>query len=225
MISSPTAWGNAVGTGTTGPFAIPFHLYSQTHLTVLMIVSGVLTTLALGTDYNFTPGTWTPDNKGQVAQPEITTTVAIAGGATLIFLLVLPGTQLTAFTSGPYSPGADEAADDLLTQLGNMLMERVAKSIRAPDQEFSGNGVNMVVPPIANRVSSVLGFDVNGAVKIYPLVSSTVVVGPPCALIEGVAFASLPVQAAFALAWTTDQVFAMFNTNTNSWEKIARVAP
>ncbi len=217
MIPSPTAWGSAAGTGTTGPFAIPFPLYNQTHLTVLQVLAGMLTIPALGTAYTFT--SWSPDNKGQVAAPAITFASAVPGGAVLVFLLMLPGTQLTAYTSGPYSPGAEEATDDLITQLCNMLMERVAKSVRAPDQEYSGNGVNLTLPPIAIRSSLVLGFDGLGNVAMYAGTGNGI---PP---ITGYAFAALPAMTIFAIAMCTDGPIAAYNTVLGKWVKLGMVDP
>lgn len=164
MIPANTAWGNAVGSGTTGPFAIPFPLYSQSHLTVLQVnnsvpTAPVVTTMNLGTDYTFTA--WTPDNKGQVSNPAITFANAVAGGILIIFLLVLPQTQLTAFTSGSYSPGQAEAADDILTQMCQQIFQWAAKTVKAPDWEAAG-ATTQTMPPVALRANKIAGWDPNG---------------------------------------------------------------
>ncbi len=176
MIGSNTAWGSAVGGGTTGPFSIPFPLYNQSHLMVIQVIVGppiVVTTKYLGIDFSFT--SWSPDNKGQVADPEITFSANVTGGALLIFALMPPVTQLTQFSAGPYSPGAEEASEDLATQVMAMLYERVAKSVRAPDYEQSLVN-NLVLPAASVRASQVIGFDASGNLLMYPVGSGSVVI-------------------------------------------------
>lgn len=170
MIGSNTSWGSAVGGGTTGPFSIPFPLYNQSQLMVIQVISSVPATKYLGIDYTFTA--WSPDNKGQVAAPEITFTSNVTGGALLVFILMPPVTQLTQFSAGPYSPGAEEASEDLATQVSQMLYERVAKSVRVPDYEQSLSS-SQTLPALALRASQLMGQDANGNLTMYPLGGSS----------------------------------------------------
>ena len=159
-ISATTAWGSAMGTGITGPYAIPFSLYNQTDLTVLLVTNNVPTTMALGTDYSFT--SWTPDNKGQVASPAITFTNGVAGGTLIVFLLTPPPSQLTSITNqSAYFPALHEARFDQLDQMDLRLLEWAKKTIKAPDQE-QGGATSLTLPPVASRYGKVLGFDANG---------------------------------------------------------------
>lgn len=163
-IPATTAWGSATGTGITGPYAIPFPLYSQSHLTVKTVANGVVTTMALGTDYTFT--SWTPDNKGQVASPAITFNSVVAGGTLIVFLLTPPGTQLTAITQqSSFFPALHEVEYDLEAQKTLQLLQWAGKTIKAPDQEYAGQ-TSLDLPPIASRANLFLGFDANGNIQM-----------------------------------------------------------
>ena len=252
MIPANTAWGNAVGSGTTGPFAIPFTLYSQSHLTVLQVnvtvpTVPVVTTMNLGTDYTFTA--WTPDNKGQVQNPAITFTNAVGAGILIIFLLVLPQTQLTAFTSGPYSPGAAEAADDILTQMCQQLWQWAAKTVRAPDWE-AGGATNLIMPPIAIRANKVAGWDVAGnliatlasnvgtvtftafgqtLVGLASLTALLQLLGlyiGPAAVANGAALAAIATPQGGWIAYQTDTgVLWGYNASAAAWNQISWSQP
>jgi len=166
-VPANTAWGSAVGTGITGLYSIPFPLYSQTHLTVETVSNNVPTTLNLGTDYTFT--SWLPDNKGQVANPQITFTNPVAGGVEIVFLLFPPGTQLTAITNQfEFFPSLHEAEFDLLAQFTLMLLQWSGKSIKAPDWEYAGQ-TNQTMPPVAVRSLQLAGWDATGNLITYSL--------------------------------------------------------
>jgi len=213
-IAANTAWGSAIGSGTTGPFAVPFVLYSQTHLQVLQVSNNVPTTMNLGTDYTFT--SWNADNKGQVAAPEITFTTAVAGGVLIVFRLVLPGTQLTAISNfSAFYPQLHEQEFDLEDQYSLMLGEWIQKAVKAPDWESSGNGVNLTLPAISARASLVLGFDASGNVAMYAQGAGG---APP--FLTGYAFASLPAVTSFMLAMCTDGPIAAYNTVLGTWVKL-----
>ena len=252
MIPANTAWGNAVGSGTTGPFAIPFTLYSQSHLTVLQVnvtvpTVPVVTTMNLGTDYTFTA--WTPDNKGQVQNPAITFTNAVGAGILIIFLLVLPQTQLTAFTSGPYSPGAAEAADDILTQMCQQLWQWAAKTVRAPDWEAAGLAA-LTLPPVALRANKFLAFDAGGnavpssvssvgsvtfstygqalvaLASVTALLQSLGLYIGPAAVANGAALAAIAAPQGGWIAYQTDTgVLWGYNASAVAWNQISWSQP
>ena len=159
-ISAATAWGSAVGTGITGPYAIPFALYSQTDLSVLTFSNDMVTKLNLGTDYTFTA--WSPDNKGYVGSPAITFTNAVAGGVLIVFLLALPGTQNTAISNyAPYFPSLSEMTFDRLAQMTLQLLEWAKKTAKCPDYEQGGT-TNQTMPSVADRASKLAGWDGSG---------------------------------------------------------------
>lgn len=171
-IQSTQAFSQAISTGVPIHYNIPFPLYSQTHLTVLKVTNNVPTIAALGTDYTFT--TWNPDNKGQVQNPVILFSIQPPGGTLLVFLLTPPGTQLTSITNqNAFFPATIEMEYDLEAQFPLKLNEWAMKSIKAPDWEYSGNGVNLTLPPIALRASGLLGFDSAGNIVIYPQTTTT----------------------------------------------------
>ena len=164
-IAASTAWGNAVGTGITGPYSIPFPLYSQSNLTVLQVdnstpTAPVITTMNLGTDYTFT--SWVADNKGQVASPQITFTDAVDSGILIIFLLTMPATQSTAITNfDRFFPASHESTFDQIIQNIDQLKEWSRKSIKAPDYEANSLS-DLTLPCVAARASKVVGMDENG---------------------------------------------------------------
>ena len=216
-IGSSAAYGSAVGSGTTGPFNVPFPLYSQADLTILLVTNSIPVTQALGTDYTFTA--WSPDTKGQVASPQVTFTNAVGAGVLIVFLLTPAGTQTTAITNFPqFFPSKHEATFDTLTQRSNQLAESAGKSLKAPDFEQAG-ATDLTIPPVVTRASMLLGFDASGNATV----SSP---GLSFPLYTTYAYADLPTNGTtFAMAWTTDGYFAMFNTLTSAWEKIGRVSP
>ena len=165
MISANTAWGNAVGTGITGPYSIPFALYSQSHLTVIEVdnttpTAPVVTTMNLGTDYAFT--SWLPDTKGFVSAPQITFVATVTAGFLIIFLLTPPGTQLVSNSNfAQYSPTMQEQQADIEDQYSLRINELVSKALRCPNWESSA-AVDMTIPSVAIRANKFLAFDVNG---------------------------------------------------------------
>jgi|SRR6185369_3112179 len=159
-IAAVTAWGQALGTGIVGPYAIPFSLYDQTQLQVLTVVNNVPTLMVLGTDYTFT--SFTQDNKGQCASPAITFTSVVAGGTLIVFLLAPAGTQTTQITNYPtFFPAIHEARFDQLAMKTLQLVQWMGKAIKCPDFEQAG-ATNQTMPAIADRASKVAGWDANG---------------------------------------------------------------
>ena len=159
-VPSNVSWGSAIGTGITGAYAIPFGLYTQSWLKVLTVVNNVPSFPVLGTDYTFT--SWTPDNKGWVANPQINFTNTVAGGTLIVFILMPPGTQETAITNfSAFLPRIHEMTFDQLTQLSLMLLQWVGKSIKAPDWEQAG-ATNLTLPAISIRALQFPFFDASG---------------------------------------------------------------
>lgn len=157
MISAITAWASVVGNGTTGPFSVPFPLYKQSHLKLILDNNGTISTLALGTDYTFS--SFVQDNKNQCQSPAITFVNNTIVGATYVFLLNLPLTQLTDISNfSQYFPQLHEQEMDMLDQGTLMMNERINKSIKAPDAESSSQ-VNFTLPLAALRAGALIGFD------------------------------------------------------------------
>lgn len=245
MISATTAWGSATGTGITGPYAIPFALYSQSHLTVLQVSNGIATVMNLGTDYTFTA--WSPDNKGYVASPAITFTVSVAGGVLIIFLLAPPGTQLVSNSNfSTYSPTMQEQQADILDQKTLQLLEWAKKSIKAPDWEANGL-CNLTLPPVASRKNLLVGMDNNGNVSMVSAVPagsvSFTTTGQIIAAIASVTsllqtlginivanlaavLALVPVSNTVNLAFQLDTSdLWIYNFTSVAWLKLAQVQP
>ena len=174
-IEATTAWSSSISAGSAGPFNVPFELYSQADLTIEVVINNIPTTQQLGTDYTFT--SWLPDNKGEVANPQITFTGTNIpeSGAQIVFLLFPLGTQLTAITNNyAFFPALHEMTFDRLCQMSLMLLQWAGKTVKAPDQEYAGQ-TNQTLPPIANRKSSYMAQDSNGNLTmIASLTPSTV---------------------------------------------------
>lgn len=163
-IPANTAWGSAVGSSITGPYSIPFVMYDQTTLGVIEVANGVPSFPQLGTDYNFT--SFVLDEKGQCASPQITFTNPVAAGTLIVFLLVMPGTQLTSITNfDQFFPSEHEVTFDQLLQMSLMLNQWAGKSIKAPDYEFAGQA-NLTLPSIAQRAMNFLFFDNLGNISL-----------------------------------------------------------
>jgi hypothetical protein len=225
MISANTAWGTAVGTGIVGPYSISFPLYSQTHLTVLLVTNGSPAIMALGTDYTFTA--WIPDAKGQVAAPQITFAVAVTSGVQIVYFLSLPGTQLANISNfSAFFPSVHEAEFDKLDQFSLMLLEWAKKTIKAPDQEQSGSKI-LTLPPAAARASLLLGFDAQGNVSLsIPTTTTLTLTGLPFHLIANdAALAGLPAISSLALTQDAGVLWFYNPYDGNGWEKVSITLP
>jgi len=245
MIGATTAWGSAVGSGITGPYAIPFSLYSQAHLTVLLFSSDTVTTQVLGTNYTFT--SFVQDTKGQCASPQITFTNAVANGVLIVFLLAPPDTQLLSISNyAQYAPIVLEQAYDLLTQSVLQLREWAGKTAKAPDQEQSG-ATSQTMPSKADRSSKGAGWDVNGnLVAIVSVPTGSVSFSTLGTAIAGIANLTsllstlgifLPANAGALAALTpisnslnlafqldTNQLF-LYNFSSATWNKVTTGGP
>ena len=173
-VQNYTAWGSADGSGITGPYNIPFPLYSQSHATILLVTNNVPTSPYLGTDYTFT--SWSPLPNGQVVAPQITFTADVPNGTEIIFLLTPPGTQETAITNfSDYMPELHEQEFDLLAQKTLQLLQWAGKTIKAPDWEYAGQA-NLTLAPISVRASMIQSYDANGNLAYLPP-STTIIAG------------------------------------------------
>ncbi len=113
------------GDDTTGPWAFTFKTFDEVDLEVTKLSNGVETVLVLNTDYTVSL------NADQEANPggEITTTVSLATGETLIIRRVVSALQGVDLTQGgAFNPTVIENALDRLTMLAQQLEERIARA-------------------------------------------------------------------------------------------------
>jgi hypothetical protein len=146
-----------VGTGTTGPFAVPFRFEANAHVKVARkAASGTVTTLAEGTHYALAGG----PSAGQVT---LTTALAAASGATPAESIEVyrdrPLSQDTAFgVNSSYRSVIHEAALDASRQIDQDLDAKISRALRAPPTESGA----MVLPSKEQRAGGLLGFNSAG---------------------------------------------------------------
>lgn len=173
-ISTTTSRKSFTGAGTTGPFAFPYTLLAQADLVVLSVnnATGVSTLLVLNTDYTLAGSA---DSVGRyVAGANISTTVAVAAGTTLVAYTDPALTQtLDLVENDPLPAEQIEKAFDHDVLLEQRTRDLQLRSLHLPDSDSSG--VSMELPGVTVRASSFLGFDSTGAPVAYAGVPSAIV--------------------------------------------------
>lgn len=147
------------GSGTTGPFPVPFEFGSNSDLVVIKRdPSGIESVLTLNTDY-------TVSGAGDPSGGSITLISALATGYKLVILLGMSPVQETVWPENdPFPSESHEEAIDRLT----LLLQQVKEAVeRAPQLQRSLALRNIFFPtPVPN---SLLGWSASGdAIVNYP---------------------------------------------------------
>jgi hypothetical protein len=147
-VSSSTAKaGPYAGSGTTGPFSVPFRFLEDSHLRVIRTTTGLDTDLTLTTDY-------TVSGAG-AASGTVTLVTALAVGETLTIVRDVPATQEADYVAnGPFPAESHEQALDKLTMLVQQNVEELDRTLRLP---ATTSGVSTELPrPVAGQL---IGWD------------------------------------------------------------------
>jgi hypothetical protein len=146
-VSTTTSRADYNGNGTTTAFAVPFYFLDQTHLTVLrtQISTGVITTLALTTNYTVT-------GAGNPAGGTVTCLVAPTADQKLSILRNVPFTQLNTYVpNDPFPAASHERALDQLTMEVQQLDEAIDRALSLPANTAAGSVSATLPTPEANK--------------------------------------------------------------------------
>lgn len=160
-LASTTYRVDYAGSGTTGPFAVPWAFFAASDLRVIEAdSSGTETVLAYPSDYTVTGGT--------NATGSVTLSVALAAGYSLMIDRGnMPQTQPVALQNqGPFTAKTHENEFDRLTMLAQQLQAGVDHAIRSPPSEVPFTVDALVLPSASTRAGKYLGFDSNGSVTV-----------------------------------------------------------
>lgn len=145
-VSSVTSRADYTGNGSTTGFAVPFYFLDNSHLTVLrtQISTGVITTLALTTDY-------TVSGAGVAAGGTVTCVTAPTTDQKLSILRNVPLTQLTHYVpNDPFPAASHEQALDQLTMEMQQVNEIAGRALQLP---ANTTGVSTSLPyPSSNKL-------------------------------------------------------------------------
>lgn len=158
MISSATSRVAYTLSSTTETLAVPFYFLESSHLKVIKTVSGVETTLTLGTHYSVS-------GAGVMAGGSITMTgTGVATGNTITIKRSVPFTQLVDYVANSAFPAdSHEKALDKLTMLCQFLNDMGGRSLRFEDGETLDGTLTL-----ADRKGKGLSFDATtGEVEFY----------------------------------------------------------
>ncbi len=156
-IASLTNRNDYVGNGSVSVYSYTFRIFSSSDLLVSkMDTNGVVTTLALTTDY-------TVSGVGDLGGGSIT---LVAGNLPASFALtirrvvsLLQPTDLR--NQGDFFPEAHEDEFDRLTMMAQQFQDVLSRSLILPETE-AGAGFNLTIPAKVKRALMGMGFDVNG---------------------------------------------------------------
>jgi hypothetical protein len=139
MLTTTASRANYVGTGSTGPFAIPYRVTSAADLRVTRRSSaGIETLLANGTDFNVSgvPG----------ATATLTLVAALAVGETITIRRAPDLTQTTSIRNqGPYFPATHEDTFDRLVMQLQSLQDQFDRSFKLTETNDPA-AYNMAIP-------------------------------------------------------------------------------
>ena len=122
------------GSGTTGPFSVPFYFLEDDDLTVIKttIADGTEETLALTTDYTVS-GAADPDGGS------VTLVASLSSAYKLVIIRDPDRLQSAAYPrNDPFPAATHERAMDKLTMLAQRLRDLVDRSFRLSDGDTSG---------------------------------------------------------------------------------------
>lgn len=127
-VQTTTLRADYTGNGSTTAFTVPFYFLDNSHLAVYrtQISTGVITTLAITTDYTVT-------GAGVGTGGEITCLVAPTADQKISILRDVPFTQLTHYVENdPFPAASHERALDQLTMSMQQLQEEVDRAAKLP---------------------------------------------------------------------------------------------
>lgn len=160
-VQTETSRVSYTGSGTTGPFTIPFYFLANADIRVVKqtISTGVETELALTTDFTLT-------GAGESAGGELTLVSSLSSSYKLVIFRDPEVLQETAYPrNDPFPSESHEEALDRLTMITQRHKNQMSRAIKLSDGDVSG--ASMELPAKIDRASTVLGFDASGAVKVY----------------------------------------------------------
>lgn len=139
------------GTGTVGPFTVPFRFLQIADLIISLLPTGASAsvTLVYPTDYSVL-------GAGQYTGGSVSLTVAIPSTTTITIFRSPALTQATSLqTQGAYQAVSVETALDLLTMDTQALQDAQGRTLTAPVTD----GPMTALPPVATRANTLLAFD------------------------------------------------------------------
>ena len=151
----------ATGTGTTGPFTIPFSFEANSHLKVYKETtsgSNSFNLLTETTDYTFTAGT-APYTENEA---QITFTANVNSGVDLLYVRDTPQTQTADLPNlgGAYNPQEIEDALDRTIRIVQDFGDDVSRSVKFAE------GTNNTAPVLPSPNSTdLLGWDGSGQLE------------------------------------------------------------
>ncbi|SAL47511.1 hypothetical protein AWB74_02140 [Caballeronia arvi] len=167
--SSKRKAGPFIGNGATTAFPFAFKVFDKSDLTVTLVNSnGTSTRLVLDSDFSVSV------SSDQSESPGGTITYPISGsplptGFSLVILGDLPIDQTVDITnSGGFYPEVVEMAVDRAVVQIQQIAEIVSRAIVVNESEDSPSSL----PPAADRVNTLLGFDGLGNVASLPITAS-----------------------------------------------------
>lgn len=177
-VSTTTSRADYTGNGVTTTFAVPFYFLDNSHLVVYQtqISTGVITTLAITTDY-------TVSGAGSPSGGSITCVLPPTSNYRISILRNVPLTQLTNYVENdPFPAESHEQALDKLTMLTQQLAEE--------------NNRALTLPPTATGASTELPTPVGGTIVGWNATATGLVNYDADALASFVAYGDTNVQTA-----------------------------
>jgi hypothetical protein len=175
-ISSSDRIAGPFSSGTVLPFEFKVFQTSDVRVVKTLADGTVLPDLTAPTDYSVSL------NADQDVDPggEVTLTVAISGGDSVVVTSIVPNTQPTTITNlGGFLPSTLNTAFDRGVIQMQQVSSKVEASIQFPVSDANAN--NPVLPPAAVRANKYLAFDASGD----PLVTEGAASGTPVSVYGG----------------------------------------
>ena len=151
-VQTTTLRADYTGNGTTTAFTVPFYFLDPTHIVVYrtQISTGVITTLALTTDYTVT-------GAGVGTGGTATMTVAPTTDQQISILRNVPQTQLTHYVpNDPFPSASHENALDQLTMEVQQMQEQLNRTAQLPVNNTSNiNALATGILAIANDLTNI----------------------------------------------------------------------
>ena len=166
-LTNPACKSQYIGNGSGTTFPTGFYFLQNSDVSVSSVTAGLTTTYIQGTDYTIT-------GAGVITGGTITFVIAPVSGLPITIARNSPLTQNTTFVDNDALYAANlELGLDKLTMIAQELESpggAVARSLQFPPTEPIAT--SNLLPPIATRPSTLLGFDGTGALASYPLALS-----------------------------------------------------
>lgn len=154
-VETSTSRVSYTGSGTTGPFTIPFYFLANADIVAkkVLIADGTETTLVLTTDYSLT-------GAGDDAGGTLTLVETLSSSYRLVIYRDPSILQENSYPrNDPFPAATHEETVDRLTMIAQRTRNLVDRSLRQPDGDSAAIAE---IPPKVERASMALGFDANG---------------------------------------------------------------